>query len=535
MKHNFNAYPYASKRTLSLAQNGVVATTQPLAAQAGLDMLKQGGNAVDAAIAAAACLTVVEPTANGIGGDAFAIVHFNGKLYGLNGSGKSPGALSLEALKAAGLKEIPRFGVIPITTPGAVKAWADLNKRFGNLAFTTVLEPAILLAEEGFPISPTIGEAWKHAFEKYRKLLNGKVFKPFFDTFTKKGAPYQAGEICTLKDHAKTLRKIASTKGESFYTGELAEQMTTFIRKHGGDLSLDDLQSHRSLWVEPLRINYRGYDIHELPPNGQGLITLQALEMLKGFAFPTDFEAREMHQQIEAMKLAFEEGLEEIADLEHMRRSVESLLDPQHLKKLAEKIGQKARTPRPSEENYTGTVYLSTADKDGNMVSFIQSNYMGFGSAITIPGTGITMQNRGKDFSTDAASPNALAGNKRSYHTIIPGFITKDELPVCSFGLMGGYMQPQGHLQLIQSILDQRLNPQAALDKPRWQWVKNNHIKVEREMPARFIETLREKGHTVEIEDNKALFGRGMIIWRLDNGVYLCGVEKRADSHAALY
>ena len=535
MNETLNTYPYPSKRNVTIAKNGIVATSQPLAAQVGLDILKQGGNAVDAAVATAACLTVVEPTTNGIGGDAFAIVHFNDSLFGINGSGKSPKALSFNALKEKGYDEIPRFGVIPITTPGAVKAWVDLVKRFGNLSFKDVLAPAINIAREGFPISPTIGNSWSNAFKRYKTLLNGNVFNPFFDTFTKNGTPYKAGDICVFKDHANTLEDIANTNGESFYKGKLANQMVSFIQKHGGYLSLDDLKTHKSLWVDPIAINYKGYDIHELPPNGQGIITLQALEMLKQFEFNPEFKPTDMHYHIEATKLAFEEGFQEIADPDHLRKTVSKLLDPKHLKKQSEKIGQTARMPIPSEENFSGTVYLSTADKDGNMVSFIQSNYMGFGSGIAIPTTGITMQNRGKDFSLDQNSPNFIEGNKRSYHTIIPGFITKDNKAISSFGLMGGYMQPQGHLQLVLSMIDNDLNPQAALDKPRWQWVKDNLIKVETEMPNDFIKALKEKGHTVEIEKNSGLFGRGQIIWRLDNGVYICGVEKRTDSHAALY
>ncbi len=535
MNATLNNYPYGSKRSASIAKNGMVATGHPLAAQVGLDILKQGGNAVDAAIATAAALTVVEPTTNGIGGDAFAIVNFENTLYGINGSGKSPKGLTLDALKKKGLSEIPKFGVVPITTPGAVRAWVDLSEQFGVLDFKTVLKPAIQLANEGYPISPVIGQAWQNAFKAYKTILNDPVFTPFFDTFTNKGKEINPGEIFTLKDHAKTLDSIAQTKGESFYKGHLAKKMATYIQKHGGFLSEEDLANHRSLWVDPISVNYRGYDIYELPPNGQGIITLQALGMLKHFDFTTTYDPLHMHYQIEAIKLAFEDGFNHIADPSHMRISVKELLDESYLKTRVELIKDTATTPKPSDPNYSGTVYLSTADKDGNMVSFIQSNYMGFGSGVVIPETGIAMQNRGRDFSLNEKSPNGLDGNKRSYHTIIPGFIKKDGVPIGPFGVMGGYMQPQGHLQVVQSMIDNNLNPQSALDKPRWQWIEGNRVKVESEMPLHFVEALKQRGHTVEIENKVSLFGRGQIIWRLSNGAYVCGVEKRTDSSVALY
>ncbi len=535
MHDALTSYPYRSKRNVSVAKNGMVATSQPLAAQAGLDILKQGGNAIDAAIATAAALTVVEPTTNGIGGDAFAIVNFNDKLYGINGSGKSPKSLTMGALEKKGLKEIPKFGVVPITTPGAVKAWVDLNERFGTLSFEKVLAPAIQLARDGFPISPTIAQSWQNAMKAYKKLLTETVFKPFFDTFTRDNLALNPGDIFTLNDHAKTLESIAKTKGKSFYNGDLATKMVDFIQEHGGYLTKEDLANHQSLWVDPVSINYRGYDIYELPPNGQGIITLQALEMLKNHDFSNHFESLHMHYQIEAIKLAFEDGIKHIADPDHMRVSVKELLDPSYLQKRQELIHDTALTPKKSEENNSGTVYLATADKHGNMVSFIQSNYMGFGSGVVIPDTGIAMQNRAFDFSLDESSPNVLAGNKRSFHTIIPGFIVKDNIPIGPFGLMGGFMQPQGHLQLVQSMIDYKLNPQAALDKPRWQWMEGKRIKVEKEMPSYFIEELKRRGHIIEVEHNVSRFGRGQIIWRLENGVYIGGVEKRTDSHIALY
>ncbi len=535
MQSSLSRYPYKGKRNVMTAKNGMVATSQPFAAEAGADILKQGGNAIDAAIATAAALTVVEPTSNGIGGDAFAIISFEGNLHGLNGSGKSPKALTFETLKKQGHKTMPKFGVLPITTPGAVSAWVAMSEKFGALDFETVLTPAIRLARNGFPLSPTVAESWANAMRGYQKVLKDDVYKPLFDTFTKDGHVPDAGGMFYLEDHADTLESIAKTKGKSFYKGQIAKKITDYIQAHGGVLSMDDLANHEPLWVDPISVNYRGYDVHELPPNTQGLIALEGLEILKRFSFSDYYESLHLHRQIEATKLAFTDGLSHIADPDHLRTRVDALLSESNIQKHYSSIDDKAHLPKPSDTNTSGTVYLATGDKDGNMVSFIQSNYMGFGSGVVIPGTGIAMQNRGHNFSMDKDHPNCIGGAKRTYHTIIPGFLSKDGRPLGPFGVMGGFMQPQGHIQVVMSLIDDQLNPQAALDRPRWQWMEGKRIKVEKEMPSHIIETLKRYGHIIEIEHNVGLFGRGQIILRTDEGVYLGGTEKRCDGHIALY
>ncbi|RYG72175.1 gamma-glutamyltransferase family protein [Lentibacillus lipolyticus] len=529
-KVNHLNYPYASTRNSTFAKNGMVATSQPLASQAGLAILKQGGNAIDAAIATAACLTVVEPTSNGIGGDAFALVWTKGELHGLNGSGRSPASISIDGVKESGHEEIPKYGWTPVTVPGAPDAWAELSEQFGKLPFRDVLQPAISYAREGFPVSPTLSKFWKKAYKVFRENLTDPMFSEWFKTFAPKDRAPEAGEIWSSENHARTLEKIAESKAASFYHGELAEKIVAFSEMNGGFLSMDDLAAHRSEWVKPISVNYRGYDIWEIPPNGQGLVALQALNILKGFEFTEKESADTYHKQIEAMKLAFADGGAHITDEDHMQCSTEFLLSEQYAQHRRSLIGETAQLPEAGEPALSGTVYLATADNEGNMVSFIQSNYMGFGSGLVVPGTGIALQNRGHNFSMNPEHVNALAGGKRSYHTIIPGFMSQGEQPVGPFGVMGGFMQPQGHVQVVMNTVDFNLTPQAALDAPRWQWQKDKKVEVEHRFPHHIAQVLAEKEHDVTIQLEPNSFGRGQIIWR-DNetGVLVGGTESRTD------
>lgn len=531
---NQNNNPYSITRNATYANNGMVATSQPLASQAGLDILKKGGNAVDAAIATAACLTVVEPTSNGIGGDAFAIVYIDKKMYGINGSGPSPKSISIEAVKEAGYNEIPKHGWIPVMVPGAPGTWAELSDKFGKLPLETVLEPAITYATEGFPLSPTLGKYWNKAFKKFSEILTDDKFNAWFETFTPKVRAPKVGEIWSSLDHADTLREIAETNAESFYRGRLAEKIAAFSEKTGGYLTLDDLAGYKPEWVEPLSINYRGYDVWELPPNGQGIIPLQAMNILKGFEFTERDTVSTYHKQIEAMKLAFADGFQYLTDKGHMKIESSELLSESYGDMRRQLIEEQALLPEAGEPVSSGTVYLATADSDGNMVSFIQSNYMGFGSGLVVPGTGIALQNRGHNFSFDPDHVNALQGGKRSLHTIIPGFLTKEGEAIGPFGVMGGFMMPQGHVQVLMNTIDFKLNPQAALDAPRWQWMKGKVVEVESRFPHHLATGLEEKGHDVRIAIEANSFGRGQIIWRdPETGVYCGGTESRTDGSIA--
>lgn len=511
----------------------MVATSQPLAAQAGLDILKRGGNAIDAAIATAACLTVVEPTSNGIGGDAFALVWINGKLHGLNSSGPAPKNISIDELKNKGYDEIPKFGVIPVTVPGAPAAWAELSKKFGRLSLEKALEPAVEYAKEGYPISPYVKKSWDRAYKLYKEQLKSEEFKYWFKTFTKDGRPPNMGELWQLPDHAKTLASIAKTNAESFYRGEIAEKIDKFFKKYGGYLTKEDLKSFKPEWVEPIKVNYRGYDVWEIPPNGQGLVALMAFNILKGFKFIEKDSVDTYHKQIEAMKLAFSDGQKYITDYGKMSVKVEDLLSEAYGMERRGIIGEEALMPEAGEPDKGGTVYLAAADGEGNMVSFIQSNYMGFGSGIVIPDTGISLQNRGHNFSFDSSHDNCLEPGKRTYHTIIPGFLTKDNKPIGPFGVMGGFMQPQGHLQVIMNTIDFNLNPQTALDAPRWQWVKDKTIHVEQQFPNHIAQELMRRGHDIKVKADSGSFGRGQIIWKNESGVLCAGTEARADGTIA--
>ncbi len=529
-------YMYPSRRMPVLAARGLVATSEPLAAQAGLSVLQRGGNAVDAAIATAAALTVVEPTSNGIGSDAFALVWDGSTLHGLNGSGRAPATHTLELFAGRGLDAVPALGWLPVTVPGAPAAWRDLHARFGRLPFADLFEPAITYAREGYPVGPITAQAWAHAAERYAQQT-GPEFAPWFETFAPGRQAPRPGGLARLPDHADTLRAIAESKAEDFYQGELANRIAAFAAETGGYLTRDDLAGHTSTWVAPIGATYRGYEVWEIPPNGQGIAALAALNILEGFdlAVHPRESVESYHLQIEAMKQAFSDGLRYVADPEKAAVPIAGLLDKGYAAARRALIGHDALDPAPGTPPRGGTIYLCAADGDGMMVSFIQSNYMGFGSGLVVPGTGIALQNRGACFVLDPEHPNVVAPGKRPYHTIIPAFLTRAGAAVGPFGVMGGYMQPQGHLQMVVNTVDYGMNPQTSLDAPRWQWLQGKNIEVEMAASQHIISGLDARGHRVRVQGNVAGFGRGQIIWRLSNGAYVAGSEPRADGCAVGY
>lgn len=532
---NFNPFEkrFPSRRNPMYSNRGVVATSQPLAAEAGAEILRKGGNAVDAAVATAATLTVVEPTSNGIGGDAFALVWMKDQLHGLNASGPSPEGITIEKVKSLRHEEMPKFGFTPITVPGVPKAWASLIEKFGNLSLKEVLEPAIRIAEEGYPVSTTLGYFWQRAYKSYEKL-EGDEFKAWFETFTFDGKAPEVGQVIKMLDHAKSLKAIGQSNSDAFYKGEIADLIDETSKKYGGFIRKSDLEKFDVEWVEPISVNYKGYDVCEIPPNGQGIIALMGLNTIKNLEVNGYGSVDTLHKQFESMKLAFADGLNYISDPKVMDVTFDELLSDAYGKKRAELIEDQAIEPIVGQPQRSGTVYLATADKDGNMVSYIQSNYMGFGSGIVIPGTGIGMQNRGHTFSLDENHVNALQPNKKTYHTIIPGFLMKDGKGVGPFGVMGGFMQPQGHMQVIMNMIDFKMNPQDALDAPRWQWMKDKKFTVESRMDDDTIRQLIHKGHEITMTTAEGGFGRGQIILKQENGVYVAGTESRTDGHISI-
>jgi len=536
MKFNCNYQPYASNRNTHIAINGMVATSQPLAANAGLDMLKKGGNAVDAAIATAACLTVVEPTSNGIGGDAFALVWIkeDRKLYGLNGSGNAPKDLTAEAVKQKGYESMPKFGWTPVTVPGAPGAWAALSERFGKLPLSVVLEPAVRYASEGYPLTPTLGLNWEKGYNRFKAECNDSSFDEWYKTFIPNGVVPKVGDIVKLPNHAKTLDEIGRTNAESFYRGALADRIDACSRKFGGFLKKEDLANYYAEWVEPISVNYKGYDICEIPPNGQGIVALMALNLLKKFDFKSRDDVQTFHRQFEAIKIAFADGKKYVTDPKYMDYSSQDLLSDAFADMRRLEMTEAAKDHQAGIPPSGGTVYLCTADSEGNMVSFIQSNYMGFGSGIVVEGTGIGLQNRGADFSLNPEDYNYLKGGKKTYHTIIPGFIMKNNEAVGPFGVMGGYMQPQGHLQVAMNLIDFNLNPQMALDAPRWQWMEGKKFVVEPSFPSYLVNALEALGHEMSIANSGGTFGRGEMIIA-DGKVLYGGTESRTDGSVACY
>jgi gamma-glutamyltranspeptidase/glutathione hydrolase len=490
-------------------------------------MLADGGSAVDAAIATAITLTVVEPVSNGIGSDAFAIVWDGRQLHGLNASGRSPAAWTPEYF---GGKAVPVLGWNSVTVPGAVSAWVELHAKFGKLPFERLFEPAISYGRNGFPVSPTIAEQWAAQVPLFESQPG------FAEAFMPGGRAPKPGELVTLPDHAATLTTIAATNGEAFYRGELAAKLEAHATANGGVMCASDLAAHRADWVGTINGAYRGYTVHEIPPNGQGIVALIALGILEQFdmsSFAAD-SADSVHLQIEAVKLAFADAQAYVADVEYMPVHPEHLLDQEYLRQRAKLIDQARANPASAGTPRGGTVYLTAADASGVMVSMIQSNYMGFGSGVAVPGTGISLQNRGADFTVVQGHPNQVGPNKRPYHTIIPGFLSKDGAPLMSFGVMGGPMQPQGHVQVVTRIVDHGQNPQAACDGPRFRWVQGLQVCCEKGFPPSTLDELLRRGHELVTTDDYNQFGSCQAIWRLDDG-YLAVSDPRRDGQAAAF
>ena len=540
MRHPFDFdplyAPHPSRRIPIYARNGMVAASSALASAAGLAMLRQGGNAVDAIVATAAALTVLEPTSNGLGSDAFALVWQNNALHGLNASGPAPQAISIEKVLARhGGPAMPRYGWTPVTVPGAVGAWAALSARFGKLPFATLLEPAIAYASEGYPVPPMLAFLWGEAFQTLREHCTGPEFAAWYSTFAPQGRAPLAGEIVRLPHHARSLQAIAQSRAEDFYRGDLAARIAAESAAFDGYLSAADLAAFQPQWVDPISVSYRGCELWEIPPNGQGITALMALNILKEFPLESLDAVEARHLQWEAMKLAFADARHYVTDNRHMAVDYHNFLEPAFGAARARQITSQAALPAPVQLPKGGTVYLCAADAQDNMVSYIQSNYMGFGSGIVVEGYGVSLQNRGADFSLDPEHYNCLRPGKRTYHTIIPGFMTRDGKAVGPFGVMGGYMQPQGHVQVVMNLVDFGLNPQQALDAPRWQWVGDRRFLVEPSFPVETARQLAGKGHEVEVALQSTSFGRGQLILRLDNNVLVGAAEPRTDSNIACY
>jgi gamma-glutamyltranspeptidase/glutathione hydrolase len=534
----------------------MVATSQPLAAQAGLDALKRGGNAFDAIVACAAAMTVLEPCSNGLGGDAFAILWpaGEGRLRGLNSSGPAPALMNEENIRAKGYAVMPRIGPAAVTVPGIPAAWAAISSRYGRLPLEETLEAAAVLAEEGYPASPLTARGWKQSLEDYLKerdlaggnggIMEGpEVFEGWFRVFGSAGggdsagyAAPAAGDLVRLPAATASIREIGRTGAESYYRGAIAADIDAYMKKIGGFLRAEDLAAFRPEWVDPIGVNYRGYDIWEIPPNGQGRTALTALNILENFDFPLGKDHPDtIHKQIEAMKLAFADAHAYIADPRVVPVDTRALLSKDYAKKRSALVGEEAGEPACGKPEASGTVYLCACDGEGNMVSYIQSNYLGFGSGVVLPERGIAFQNRGFGFTLDKNSVKYVRPGKRPFHTIIPGFITKDGSPLGPFGIMGGPMQPQAHLQVVSSIVDFGLNPQATLDAPRWQWVEGKKVLLEPAYPLHIAAALSRRGHQASYELSEGSFGRGQIIFRLPNGAYLAGTEGRADGYVAAW
>lgn len=513
--------PYPSQRAPVCASN-IVATSQPLAVQAGLDCLRCGGNAVDAAIAGAITLTIVEPTGNGLGSDAFALLWDGARLVGINGSGRAPAAWTAEYF--AGRTGMPALGWDSVTVPGAVSVWVALSARYGQLPFERLFAAAIDYAENGFQVGPRTAANWAMATETYRD------FPDFAEHFLPAPA---AGQRVRRPAAAASLRAIAASGGEAFYRGELAQRMERAAIAGGGALRASDLAAHRADWVEPLQQPYRDAVLHEIPPNGQGLAAQLALGILRHRDVAPCDSADAVHLQIEAMKLAIRAAADHIADPQSMQVSSAELLDSGSLARAAAGIGRRATAlpPRALPASHD-TVYLASADAGGMMVSFIQSNYYGFGSGIVVPATGIALQNRGLGFSLDPAHPNCVAPGKRPFHTIIPGFATVDAQPRLAFGVMGGPMQAQGHVQMMTRLFDYGQNPQAASDAPRWMVDADFSVRLEAGFPATVAAELEARGHRVRYDDDVRTFGGAQLVLRTEDG-YVAGSDHRKDGLAA--
>ena len=530
------ANPYTSHRIPVFARN-VVATSHPLAAQAGLRMLATGGNAVDAAIATAAAMTVLEPVSNGLGSDAFCILWDGTQLHGLNASGRAPAAWTPDYFKRKygdNATAPPKRGLDSVTVPGAVSGWVAMSERFGKLPFADLMAPAIEMAERGYLLPPVVQQKWAAATPELQSLPG------FAEAFLPWGRAPQVGELFQFKAAARGLRAIAESRGQAYYGGEMAEAIARFAKSHGASITAKDFANYQPEWVTPIAKNYRGHTLHEIPPNGQGISALMALGILDQFdvaGLPLD-GVDSQHLQIEAMKLAFADTYRYVAEPGSMEVTAEQMLDPAYLASRAKLIDMKrAQDFGAGNPVKGGTIYLTAADETGMMVSFIQSNYMGFGSGCVEPTFGVSLQNRGHGFNLDATSANVVAPGKRPFHTIIPAFLTKDGQPVMSFGVMGANMQPQGHLQTLVRMLDYGQNPQAACDAPRWRFNAGLEINVEASLNPATVQGLAARGHQMEvINDSYQDFGAGQFIWRAGDPAvegYVAASDARRDGQAA--
>jgi len=533
------SFDFQSRRSMVVARRGMVAASNPLAAQAGLNVLRQGGNAADAAIATAAMLNVTEPASTGIGGDCFALF-FDAKtrqVTALNGSGRAPAALTLEHLR--GFTDVPERSAHAVTVPGAAAGWHDLLRRHGTMSLKDVLAEAIYHAREGFPVHPVFGASWQASEGFLRNAPNAEEYLPG-------GRAPQVGQIVKLPGLANTLQAVAEGGPEAFYTGPVADAIVSTLQQLGGVMTHDDLKNHTSTWGEPISVSYRGVVVYEHPPNGQGLAALQAMNIAAGWdlsAQPWDSPER-LHLMVEAMRLAFADARRYIADLHTDPAPVEALLSPAYAAQRRALVSADQAMQPPSYGLPLGgsdTVYLSVVDGQGNACSFINSLYMGFGAGIVAKGTGVFLQNRGACFTLEPGHPNVLAGGKRPYHTIIPGMALKDGELWASFGVMGGFMQPQGHFQVMSAMLDDDLNPQEALNRPRWCLVDgtgSSVLALEEGIPVATMARLAELGHTVRPVSGRArgVFGDGQIIRRdAESGVLFGGSDPRKDGLTAAF
>jgi gamma-glutamyltranspeptidase/glutathione hydrolase len=530
-------------RSEVIAQHGMACTSQPLCTQVALDILKKGGNAIDAAIAANACLGLMEPTGNGIGGDLFAIVWDaeTAQLYGLNASGRSPQSLTLAYFKENGYEGIPAYGPLPVSVPGAVDGWFELHGKFGSLPMQDILAPAINYAREGFPVSELI------AYYMGRSGRFLSRYPGFKETYMPNGRMPAKGEIFKNPFLANTLEKIVQQGRAGFYEGEVAQTIADYIKEQGGFLSYEDLKNHRSEWVDPVSVNYRGYDVWELPPNGQGIAALQMLTILEGYDLASmGFDSPEYwHLLVEAKKLAFEDRAKYYADPAFNEIPVEWLISEEYAAERRKLIDPEraARSYEPGKLKDGDTIYLTVADEEGNMVSLIQSNYRGMGSGMTPPGLGFVLQDRGELFTLEEGHFNTYEPGKRPFHTIIPAFISKDGEPYVSFGLMGGAMQPQGHAQIVINLIDFGMNLQEAGDAPRInhggssqptgeEMTNGGYLQMESQFDYDIIRALMKKGHRIRYALGP--YGGYQAIMR-KNGVYYGASESRKDGQAAGY
>lgn len=533
--------PFASRSEI-IAENGMAATSHPLATQTAIDVLRQGGNAIDAAIAANAVLGLVEPTGCGIGGDLFAIVWDaeTKQLYGLNSSGPSPHAMTIDFVKEQGLEKIPAYGPLPVTVPGAVAGWTALHKKFGRKNFKNLFSSAINYAENGFPVTELIAYYLDGSSKRFKDYPN------FADVWMKNGVTPKKGEVFKNAALANTYKQIANTYGEAFYKGDIAENMATFIQEQGGLLSVEDLANFTPEWIDPVSTNYRGFDVWELPPNGQGIAALQILNILENFEISSmELDSAEyVHLFTEAKKLAFEDRAYYYADPHFTDIPTSTLISKPYAQERLKLIDlNKAKDSYNAGLENGDTIYLTVADKDGNMVSLIQSNYRGMGSGMVPKGVGFMLQDRGEMFSLDPNHKNSLVGGKRPFHTIIPAFITKNDEPFISFGLMGGAMQPQGHAQIVINLIDFGMNLQEAGDAPRIRhagssqptgeiMLDGGYISLENGFSQSTKDQLLKMGHKLKYD--KGSFGGYQAIM-LKDGVYFGASESRKDGQASGY